>query len=260
MVVGSSSVLSSPSFLKGSSLHSLFFVIFFIVHGFSITSSAAQISYSDQCSSIVPESSPTVQEFISLPFSHIPNGYCLGGDIIINQDPSHYSANFSKVIVFETRKVYRTEVESVFKVDGNLNLLSRNMYYSGGDSGDGGSSNSQGLPPSSWFGSVSFRLQGFWLKSSARLCMVGSGSAYSREGKLLNLAAVLKLDNVKNSSTVTDLFSGTLESLDLADESDYFEPISISVFPQMNYEYTLISEENGTRCSGETNVLEGFIT
>ena len=278
MVIRSSSLLSSPSSLQRSTdifvnscktpssqrwfqlswLHSIFFVVFFIVYVFSITSSAAQISYSDHCSSVVPESSPTAHEFISLPFSHIPNGYCLGGDAIINQDPSHYSANFSKVIVFETRNTYRTEVESVFKVEGILNLLSRNMYYSGGDSGDAGSSNSRALPPSSWVGSVSFGLQGFWSKSSGRLCMVGSGSAYSREGKLLNLAVVLQLNNVKNSSTVTDLFSGTLESLDLASDSNYFDPISILVFPQMNYEYTLISEEeSGVGCPVETNVPDG---
>ena len=145
----------------------------------------------------------------------------------------------------------------MFKVEGILNLLSRNMYYSGGDSGDGRSSNFQAIPPSSWVGSVSFGLQGFWSKSSGKLCMVGSGSAYSSEGKLLNLAAILKLSNVKNSSTVTDLFSGTLESLDLTGDSNYFEPISILVFPQMNYDYTSISEESGTGCPGETNVPEG---
>ncbi|XP_034678865.1 uncharacterized protein LOC117909071 [Vitis riparia] len=120
------------------------------------------------------------------------------------------------------------------------------MYFSGGDSGDGRSSNFQAIPPSSWVGSVSFGLEGFWSNSSGKLCMVGSGSAYSSEGKLLNLAAILKLSNVKNSSTVTDLFSGTLESLDLTGDSNYFEPISILVFPQMNYDYTSISEESGT--------------
>ncbi|KAL6314789.1 hypothetical protein AAG906_027138 [Vitis piasezkii] len=255
MAIGSSSFSSSPSWNRSmdilvnscrttssqrwyqlSRLHSIFFLVFFIVYVLSITSSAAQISYSDQCSSVVPESPPTIQEFITLPFSRIPNGYCIGGDRIINHDPYHYSANFSK---------------------GILNLLSRNMYYSGGDSGDGRSSNFQAIPPSSWVGSVSFGLQGFWSKSSGKLCMVGSGSAYSSEGKLLNLAAILKLSNVKNSSTVTDLFSGTLESLDLAGDSNYFEPISILVFPQMNYDYTLISEESGTGCPGETNVPEG---
>ena len=38
--------------------------------------------------------------------------------------------NFSKVITFETRKLYRTEVGSLFKVEGVLSLLSRKMYYS----------------------------------------------------------------------------------------------------------------------------------
>ncbi|RVW71934.1 hypothetical protein CK203_052551 [Vitis vinifera] len=247
MAIGSSSFSSSPSWNRSmdilvnscrttssqrwyqlSRLHSIFFLVFFIVYVLSITSSAAQISYSDQCSSVVPESPPTIQEFITLPFSRIPNGYCIGGDRIINQDPYHYSANFTKEHV---------------------------LFW--GDSGDGRSSNFQAIPPSSWVGSVSFGLQGFWSKSSGKLCMVGSGSAYSSEGKLLNLAAILKLSNVKNSSTVTDLFSGTLESLDLTGDSNYFEPISILVFPQMNYDYTSISEESGTGCPGETNVPEG---
>lgn len=137
MVIGSSSFSSSPSWNRSmnilvnscrttssqrwyqlSRLHSIFFLVFFIVYVLSITSSAAQISYSDQCSSVVPELPPTIQEFITLPFSRIPNGYCIGGDRIINQDPYHYSANFSKVITFETRNIYRTEVESVFKVEG----------------------------------------------------------------------------------------------------------------------------------------------
>ena len=137
MVIGSSSFSSSPSWNRSmdilvnscrttssqrwyqlSRLHSIFFLVFFIVYVLSITSSAAQISYSDQCSSVVPESPPTIQEFITLPFSRIPNGYCIGGDRIINHDPYHYSANFSKVITFETRNIYRTEVESVFKVEG----------------------------------------------------------------------------------------------------------------------------------------------
>ncbi|RVW93128.1 hypothetical protein CK203_031379 [Vitis vinifera] len=127
---------------------------------------------------------PTLREFSTLLFPGTQNGYCHGGDRILSQDSSDYSASFSKLLALQTRKIYRTEAE------------------------------------------VTFLLHGFWSESSGKLCMVGQ-LCYSREGELLDLAAVLKLNNVKNLSTVTDLVGGTLESLNLASDSNYFEPISI---------------------------------
>ncbi|RVW93131.1 hypothetical protein CK203_031377 [Vitis vinifera] len=82
------------------------------------------------------------RSFITLPFSRIPNGYCIGGDRIINQDPYHYSANFSKRW-------------TIIQFPGHPSKLL------------------------GWF--CELGLEGFWSNSSGKLCMVGSGSAYSSE-------------------------------------------------------------------------------
>ena len=69
------------------------------------------------------------------------------------------------------------------------------------------------------------KLHGFWSESFDKLCMVGTGSAYLREGNLLTPAAVFKLHNIKNSSSITTLITGTLESLSPSNDKNYFEPI-----------------------------------
>ena len=74
--------------------------------------------------------------------------------------------------------------------------------------------------------------------------MVGVGSVSSNGGKL-RLSAVFKLSNVKNSNNITDLVTGTLESLDFPDDSNYFDPISIFFIPEMNYKYSLSSSSTG---------------
>ena len=86
--------------------------------------------------------------------------------------------------------------------------------------------------------------------------MVGSGYGYLREGKLLHLAAVFKLNNVKNSSTIIDMVSGTLETF--LNDSNYFEPIFTLAFPQMNYKYTLVMEEIDAGFAGDSNLLESL--
>ncbi|RVW93130.1 hypothetical protein CK203_031376 [Vitis vinifera] len=89
------------------------------------------------------------------------------------------------------------------------------------------------LPWSLKYSQLSYpHLQGFWSESSGKLCMVGSGSSRSRE------------------------VSGTLESLSSVNDFDYFEPITILLFPQMNYKYTLVPEENDTGSTGRHNVPE----
>ena len=242
MILNSCTPTSANRWYLLSGLQASFYVVLFIICAASVSCSPSQISYLDHCSSIVPEFPPTLREFSTLLFPGTQNGYCHGGDRILSQDSSDYSASFSKLLAFQTRKIYRTEAEGVFKVEGTLNLQSNNRYYYGEDLREMENSYSGVLPTSFWGGSVTFLLHGFWSESSGKLCMVGTGSAYSREGELLDLAAVLKLNNVKNLSTVTDLVGGTLESLNLASDSNYFEPISMLVFPQMNYKYTLVSE------------------
>ncbi|BFG29228.1 hypothetical protein CerSpe_155020 [Prunus speciosa] len=102
--------------------------------------------------------------------------------------------------------------------------------------------------------SISFRLDGFWSESSGKLCMVGSSSVYLDYGNWLNVPAVLKLNNLMNSTTVTSLISGTLESL-VSSENDprHFEPVSILMLPCMNYEYTLVSNKSDNSYTGGSN-------
>ena len=209
-----------------------------IIYAASVSSSPSQISYHDHCSSIVPESPHTPSRFPDLLFGGKENGYCLGGDRILSQE---YSSDYKR-LALQTRNIYRTEAEGVFMVEGSMNLQSSNKYYYGEDWREEENPLSGVLSTSFWGGSVAFLLHGFWSESSGKLCMVGTGSAYSREGDVLDLAAVIKLNNVKNLSTVTDLVNGSLESLNLASDPNFFEPISMVVFPQLNYKYTLVSD------------------
>ncbi|KAK3198966.1 hypothetical protein Dsin_022381 [Dipteronia sinensis] len=244
MVMGSSSAITS----------SLVWFNVFVLFLLTIHCTATEISYHDHCSSIVPESPITAPEFASLPFPPFQNGYYDGGDIILNPNPSNYSRDNNKVLLFQTQHVFRTDHQSVFKVEGSLILHFRNRNYleQGMSLTYAGSFYSPGRSRKS---AVSFNLKGFWSEYTGELCMVGTSSSYSREGKLLHLTAVLMLSGVKNS-TITSLIRGTLQSLSSADDPNYFEPISILMFPQTTYQYNTNSNEFEKECSGDTNVVE----
>ncbi|KAK0601792.1 hypothetical protein LWI29_027436 [Acer saccharum] len=243
MVMGSSAITSSLVWFN-------VFVLFLL----STHCTATEISYHDHCSSVVPESPITSPEFTTLPFPPFQNGYYDGGDTILNPNPSNYSVDNDKFLSFQTQHVFRTDHESVFKVEGSLILHFWNRNYLEQD---------MSLTYAGPFYStrrsrksaVSFNLKGFWSESTGELCMVGTSSSYSREGKHLHLAAVLQLSGVKNS-TITSLIRGTLQSLSSANDPSYFEPISTLMFPQTNYQYTKNSNEFEKECSGDTNVAE----
>lgn len=75
--------------------------------------------------------------------------------------------------------------------------------------------------------------------------MVGSNYDYLGHGRWLYVPAVLKLYNLINSTSVTSLISGTLESLVSSEnDSSYFGPVSILMLPRMNYEYSLVSNKS----------------
>ncbi|TXG66930.1 hypothetical protein EZV62_008205 [Acer yangbiense] len=220
----------------------------FVLFLLTIHCTATEISYHDHCSSIVPESPITAPEFASLPFPPFQNGYYDGGNRILNPRDN------DKFLSFETQHVFRTDHDSVFKVEGSLILHFRNRNYLEQEMSltYAGSFYS---PRRSQKSSTSFSLKGFWSDITGELCMVGTSSSYSREGKHLHLAAVLQLSGVKNS-TITSLIQGTLQSLSSADDPNYFEPISVLMFPQTNYQYTKNSNEFEKECSGDTNVVE----
>ena len=208
----------------------LFLVLSIVFSPTSVSSSPTQLSYSDHCASILPESTPTRPEFTTSRLTGFSAGYFTGGTAILDQNSSSYSSGFSKSLTFRTRSLHATETKGVYKVEARLILSSDGTYYYGEDLDRWG---------------LSFpRLEGFWSESSGVLCMVGVGSVSTNGGKL-RLSAVLKLSNVKNSSYITDLVTGTLESLDSSDDSSSFDPISIFFIPVMNYKYSLSSSSTG---------------
>ncbi|KAH7512546.1 hypothetical protein FEM48_Zijuj12G0101900 [Ziziphus jujuba var. spinosa] len=196
------------------------------------SSSTSRISYSDHCASIVPEST-SIQNHVSIsPRPRVQYGYLYLGDGngVLSRNTCFHGP---KLVSFYTEYVYATDMQDLFHVDGTLTLHgpstdyyhdSGSMYYGPGD-------------PRRW-GSFTFRLNGIWSVSSGKLCMVESGyNNYTDKGSLvLDLPAVFKLHNLKNSTSLRSLVTGTLESLISSDDPDYFEPISMFMFPQMNYD------------------------
>ncbi|KAJ0044793.1 hypothetical protein Pint_04562 [Pistacia integerrima] len=89
--------------------------------------------------------------------------------------------------------------------------------------------------------------------------MVGKAFMETQQGQILNLQAVLKLSNLWNSSsTITALVTGTIQSLSSSNDLSYFEPISITILPRLNYEYSLVSKESGDEFSGANDSEKGL--
>ncbi|XP_044509707.1 uncharacterized protein LOC123228361 [Mangifera indica] len=217
-----------------------------------VSCTGTEVSYSDHCASIVSESTPKDPEFSTLPFPTLQYGYYEGGNKILDPNPSQYSSAERKTMLFQTENVYGTDDSDVFKVDGslilhswNLNVRDQHMTYAQSVFRSGGFGE----------GALSFNLKGFWSISSGKLCMVGKSSSFSSEGNVLHHSAVLKLHGVRTSSDITSLVSGTLQSLSSADDLSYFDPISLLMFPEVNYKYTKASKESiENEFSGGINV------
>ncbi|TYH21392.1 hypothetical protein ES288_A04G040400v1 [Gossypium darwinii] len=211
-----------------------------------------EFDYGVHCNSVVHESKPADEEFNITPFPGRQNGYFSGGDKVLNNPPSHfYSPPESKTLLFETHHVFKTHADDVFMVEGNLIFQTSFSYeqnISSGSSFISSSSNSSNRR------TLDFHFRGFWSRITGKLCMVGKSYAYSKEGKLLHLAAVLKINNLKNSSTIRTLVTGTMDSLNSVDDPNYFERISLLMFPQVNYTYTMVSKQFSEGCSRGTNV------
>nr|POE95950.1 nac domain-containing protein 7 [Quercus suber] len=76
-----------------------------------------------------------------------------------------------------------------------------------------------------------FYVNGYRSESSGKLCMVGSGKNYSK--------VVLKLNYSKNNTIYGSLIDGTLESLHMESDDNYFEPIVIMGLSQNPIVYEL---------------------
>ncbi|KAI3441538.1 uncharacterized protein J3R85_002127 [Psidium guajava] len=213
---------------------------------------AKQVSYSDHCASFVPEATPNVYSRPTLPLSRYQTGYYTGGRELLGPSSSSASNSFS----FRVRGGWKTNHDGVLKVEADLQFGNLGFVYFGeGDSMYGqtylGATSLSGANGSGRTRSfIIFRLEGFWSESSGKLCMVGSS-----RGDSLDLDVVLKLGNVGNSANVTSLFTGMLESLSASDEKNYFNALSILMFPQRNYKYSLVS---GKLDNGKSDLPPGL--
>ncbi|PPD86706.1 hypothetical protein GOBAR_DD16356 [Gossypium barbadense] len=221
------------------------FFFLFIISSFTcfhvITGTAIGFDYGVHCNSVVHESKPADEETNIMLFSQHQSGYFSGGDNVLNNPPSRsYFPSKSKALIFETHHVFSTDVEDVFKVEGNL-IFQTSFSYE--QSIFPGSSSISSLSDSSNRGTLDFDFRGFWSRITGKLCMVGSSYAYSKEGKVLHLAAALQINNLKNSSTIRTLATGTMDSLNSVDDPNYFERISLLMFPHVNYTYIMVSKQ-----------------
>ncbi|XVE50261.1 hypothetical protein DITRI_Ditri01bG0147800 [Diplodiscus trichospermus] len=231
-------------------------LLFFLSSSFYlnlIAASATEFSYGHLCGSVVPESKPAYEEFNISPFPERQNGYYSGGDKVLNPSSHQSYLPGSKALVFETHYVYKTDVQDVFKVEGNL-IFQSSHYYEQSFSSD--FSLALYTRDSGKRGVLDFDFRGFWSRTTGKLCMVGSSYMYNKGGKLLHLVAVLKLNNIKESSTINTLVTGTMDSLHPTDEPSYFEQISLMMFPQGGYKYTKVSNQFSQGCPGGTDIPE----
>ncbi|CAL5200887.1 unnamed protein product [Lathyrus oleraceus] len=204
-----------------NSLLSLLILVFTFFSFNPLISLASKSTYKDQCASLIPETySTTKLKFNSFPLSDKNTGYYIGGDSIINFDTTWNQ--FS--LYFPTRNTHATSHPHVFKIEGTISFRTTTFDHRG---------------------YLTFKLDGFWSRSSGNVCMIGKGKGVSKKGDSLNLEAVFKLNNVFNSSNITNLVSGSLESLssEKGDADRYFEPISLMMFPKANYSYSLDNKE-----------------
>ncbi|KAG4981446.1 hypothetical protein AAZX31_12G212100 [Glycine max] len=229
-------------------LLSILFSLFTFFSFNPVSSFASQPSYKDHCASTVPDSTPTTK----LSLKHFPlgdhhTGSYTGGDSIIDVGASWNRFSF----YLSKRNTRATQTPNLFKLEGTVSFRSTNTFNDGGGSYYGGQRRYRK-------GYVTFKLEGFWHASSGKACMVGIGSGYSKKGNSLNVNAVFKLNNVFNASNITSLVSGSLESLSPQKDENYFEPISVLMFPKGNYSYTLDSIEVANEFSHGSDAEQGL--
>ncbi|XP_018822899.1 uncharacterized protein LOC108992726 [Juglans regia] len=217
----------------------------------SVSSSSTQLpNYDDHCSSTVHGSHHNKARLPNFPIARSHNGYYTGGNPVLNPNPNPfvYESTFSNSLLLRTLAVFDTNIPDLFKFEGRLAFQRANKYNCEKDLSCSSHDRS----------SISFEMEGFWSKSKGKLCMVGSAYAYTEEGNLLTLSAILKLYNLTNSTSITGLITGTLESLSSTNDPAYFGPISMLILPQVNYKYAPVSENGIKGCSGGSESPRGM--
>lgn len=229
------------------------FSLFIILSTSTLSLSAVPtISYSDHCAHMVPEAARTTPVYTVYPFLEPETSHYSGGERILGKNNSSYPGyyHYQKSLYFAaTNNIFKTSIDGLYEIEAHLIFQTPYVFHVPSNSTPNWLSNNKRHRRR--MSSLDFLLNGFWSVSSNKLCMVGSAPWYSREGKLLNLEAVLKLNFARNLTVYTSLISGVLESLATSsNDPSYFEPISIVGFPRVTphkYNYSLVSEEG---CSG----------
>ncbi|XP_050368967.1 uncharacterized protein LOC126787076 [Argentina anserina] len=228
--------------------HLILFTVFviFMLDSVQFCASAALVSFADHCTSIAADySTPAGYAGVHSSVHSITGFYHTsnGSNIFLNQSSNHGVVQNSIVFRFWYDGAAE-EQAGLFRVQGSLEFpKDTSTYYLVGTSTSSGQATDIGSESASNVQHLtSFKLKGIWSEASGELCMVGSGSRYSKQGNILEIPVVLKLHKLKNSSSLTSLISGTLESLvNSHDDPNYFGPISMSMLPSMNYQYSLAS-------------------
>ncbi|KAG6637291.1 uncharacterized protein LOC122282504 [Carya illinoinensis] len=239
-------------------------MFFFLFTPFSlslVSSSPTQPSkyYKDHCSKSVPGSLQKKVPLTNFPLARSHTGFYTGGKPFLDPNPTLSESTFSNSLLLRTLAVYDTDIQGLFKLQGRLTFQTayKNKYRE--DLSYSRYSYSTAFSELGPRSSISFELEeGYWSESKGKLCMVGSASAHTEEGKWLNLSAVLNLNNVTSSSSITSLITGTLESLSSAEDPAHFEPISMLILPQKNYKFSSVSDDNRNEFSGGSDLPPGL--
>ncbi|KAM1646195.1 hypothetical protein ACFXTN_007256 [Malus domestica] len=180
---------------------------------FTISSAASskydfQTTYADHCASFVPQSLP--KGFVlGPPYQHLLTGYYTGGGGDGLLSPISSSNHSEKSVQFFILKTRETDVPGLIKIRGTLLFPGDTHYFVGNSSTTSNSFSSGSVPRPR---RLILKLEGFWLQSFGKICMVGSGYGYSKgRSYSLNIHPIFKLHNFMNSTSVTSLSSGTLE-------------------------------------------------
>ncbi|MED6135316.1 hypothetical protein PIB30_045363 [Stylosanthes scabra] len=228
-------------------------VIFFLSTFLSINS-ASELSYKDHCNSFVSYSTPSNKRVNTFPLGDNHNGYFQVGEKITGLGNGTTWSRFS--FYLQPRTIQATEASHLFKVKGLVSFRSTiawNFTHVGSRS-----HRSRRIYHGSDLVNY-FKLEGFWSESSGKVCMVGRGTRVSETGEESHdLEAVFKLNNVFKSSNINSMVIGTLESLSSENDKSYFEPISVFMFPNEAYNYTLDSTEADKECSSGIDAEQGL--
>ncbi|KAK7405245.1 hypothetical protein VNO78_06444 [Psophocarpus tetragonolobus] len=216
--------------------------LFTIIYHNTFSSYASHLSYTDYCASVVPNSTPNFSKFKVFPPSQLHHGYYIGG-IYRRDGQKHFS--------LEIKNAHETDVAGILYVGAWFTIRTGTWYHRVHHHHENMWNNNH-FPRF-----LTFSLDGFWSESSGMLCMVGTETDDTPQLELLEV--VLKLYNVVSSRrNISTLITGSLESTSSEHEVSYFEPISLFIFPTIDYEFTLDAKETKKEYAGEGEVIPGF--